>query len=290
MPVSTICKISIINRMKKAAPVIFLLWLVLAGCAGPGTARLVQPGDAVDIRFLCRLQNGDVVAATDKAVGQDNTIPKSSIFLSKVEDGPVSVTAGSPLPKMPGGKERAFEEEIVDRLAGIVVGMKVGETRQVDLTSEDLPERLPDDYIIRLARIRERPKEMRMPIDEYRSRTSKSPEAGQEFVFDPAVPGGVEAVTPEEVVIRFSARPGDIVQTPLGPGTIKESENFYQIVIDARKGALVRTVHLVGRIVSVDEQFITIDYRHPFGGEPLICDLAVEKIAEIQPANRVKGE
>lgn len=288
--VMTIYKISRIARIQKAVPVIFLLWLALAGCAGPGTVRQVQPGDVVNIRFLCRLQTGEVVAATDKTIGQQKALPKSAIFLSRDKDVPVSVTAADTLPKLPVGKERTFEEEIMDRLAGIVVGMKEGESRTVNLTAKELPERGPDNYIIRMARVRERPKEMRMTIGDYRFRTGKSPEIGQAFLFDPAVPGWVEDVTQEDVIIRFLAQSGDIVQTPFGTGLIRDKENAYEIVIDARKGALVRTGAFVGRIASVDEQFITVDYRNPFGGEVLVCDITVEKVVEINPANSGKGE
>ncbi|MBI5237027.1 MAG: hypothetical protein HY887_01200 [Deltaproteobacteria bacterium] len=288
--VMTIYKISMIARMQKAVLIMSMLLLSLAGCAGPGRVRIVQPGDGADIRFLCRLQTGEVVAATDKAVGQQTALPKSAVFLLRAQDGPVSVKAAAFLPEPSGEKEKPFEMEIIDRLAGAVVGMKEGESRTVELTAEELPERGQDDYFLRVARVRERSKEMRMTTGDYRYRTGKPPETGQPFVLDPAVQGRVETVTQEEVVILFSARPGDVVQTPFGPGRIRESEKAYEIEIDARKGDLVRTGPLVGRVAEVDEQFITIDYRHPFGGEKLICDTAVEKVAKIKPMKSGAGE
>ncbi len=283
--------------MRKVVPAMLVSMLAFAGCASPGKiglapgdaadpgkARVVRPGDVADIRFLCRLQSGEVVAATDKAVGQQEDLPKSAVFRLRDKDVPLAVTATASLPKTPGSKEAAFEEEIINRLTGVIVGMKAGETRTVNLAAEELPERGKDDYLIRVARIRVRPKEMRMPIGDYQARTGKPPEVGQPFIIDPAVQGKVEAVTQEEVVIRFSAQPGSVVPTPFGPGRIRETEKNYEIVIGAREGALVRTGPLVGRITDVDEQFITIDYRNPFGGETLICDVAVEKVSEAKPA------
>lgn len=261
------------------------LLLSLAACSSAKSVRpenggIVRPGNAADIRFLCRLQTGEVVVATDSAMGQNGALPKSTVFLPRGKDGSFSVMAGGALPEPPRGKEMAFEDEIINRLAGVIVGMRVGESRTVNLTAEELPERSRDDYVLRVARIRKRPREMRITIDEYHNRTGKSPEVGQPFVFDAAVPGRVEAVTPEEVVIVFSAQPGDVVPTPFGPGHIRTLENNYEIVIDAQKGALVRTGPLVGRIVDVNEQFLIIDYRHPFGGEMLTCDVTVEKTAD----------
>lgn len=303
----TLFRIPISARLRQVAPIMFLLVTALAGCAATGKinagppsdvsdvpkAAVVQAGDLVDLSFLCRLQNGEVVAATDQAVGRRRTdATKSPIFLARDKDGPVSVRASAVTPEeeQPAGKEAAFEDEVVWRLAGSVIGMKEGEGRAVRLTAQESLERRPEDYVIRIARVRVRDKEMRMSIDEYRSRTGVSPEAGQPFIFDPAFPGRVETVTPDGVIIRFSAQQGAEAPTPFGPGHVRETEKAYEIVIDARKGALVRTGPLVGRIVDVDETSITIDYRHPFGYETVVCDVTIDKIAETKPITTGTGE
>lgn len=286
--VITMSEMPPVTMMREAVLVMFLLLPFLTGCAVPKKVMVVQPGGVADIRFLCRLQNGDVVAATDKAIGKQMAFPKSAVFLSRDKDGPVSVGADPTEPA--AGKERSFEEEIVDRLTGAVVGMKEGESRTVKLTAESIPDRRQGDYVIRLARVRDRPKEVRMPVSDYLSRAGKPPEAGESFTFDPAVPGRVEIITQDEVVIRFFAKSGEVVPTPFGPGHIRESENAYKIEIDAQKGDLVRTGHLVGRVSGVDEDTMEIDYRNPFGGETLICDVAVEKVAEMKPMKNGGGE
>ena len=290
----------------RIVPVMFLLLTALTGCAtggkivsaradgvsDPSPARLVRPGDLVDLRFLCRLQTGELVAATDPSAGQRTDVSKSPIYLMRDKDGPVTVAADIPLPltEQPAGKELAFEDKIVNRLAGAITGMKEGERRTVSLTAKEAPERRSEDYVIRISRVRKREKEMRMPPSEYQARTGKSPEMGQPVVFDPAVPGRVETVTPDATVIRFSAQVGAVVPTPFGPGHIRETEKAYEIVIDAQKGALVRTVPLVGRIADVDETSITIDYRHPFGNETLACDVAIDRIADTKPIKSGTGE
>ena len=73
-----------------------------------------------------------------------------------------------------------------------------------------------------------------------------------------------------------------MVQTPFGVGRIREEADAYKIDIDARKGSLIRSGPLVGRITDVDDQFMVIDYRNPFGGETLSCDVTVSKITEIR--------
>lgn len=272
------------------------LWLIffLTGSAAPETVTPLQPGDVADagkikiaqagdyadIRYLCKLPNGEVVAATDR-VAKDQ--PKSAVFSSRDEEGPFSVTVAVPLPELPPGIDMAFEAEITYRLAEAVVGMKEGERRQVKLTAQDILTRSEKSYVARLSRIRKRLKEMEMPLGDYQLRAQRSPEVGQPFAIDPAFPGQVETVTDQKVVIRF-AKPGDVIETPFGRGHIRETEKNYEIEIDARKGTLVRAGNIVGRIADVDDQVITLDFRNPFGGETLICDVTLEKVADAKPA------
>ena len=263
-----------------ASGLIVLSLLFTAECATAENTKVVGPGSMADIHFLCRLRTGEVVAATDTLTGWQAALPKSPIFLLRDKDGPVSVQAAGPVPVEPHGKELSFEAEIIMRLSAAVVGMKEGEKRTVSLTSGDIPERRQEEYGVSIARVRVFPKEKRMSVADYRSLTGKTPEEGQPVIPDPVVSGRVKAVTPDEVTIGFSATPGDITPTPFGPGHIRETDKAYEIVIDARKGALVRTGHLVGRITDVTDQVITIDYRNPFGGETLLCDVSVEKVRD----------
>jgi len=176
----------------------------------------------------------------------------------------------------------SFEDDIVAHLAVQLTGLKEGETRHIELTAQDIPERKKEDYVISLARVRERPKEMKMTIDEYKSRTGVSPETGKPFVIDPVLNGRVESVKDKDVIIRFSAKDGAEVPTPFGVGRIREEADFYKIDIDARKGSLVRSAHLVGRITDVDDKIMIIDYRNPFGGETLSCDVTINKITKAE--------
>jgi FKBP-type peptidyl-prolyl cis-trans isomerase 2 len=277
-------------RMNKVMPLILFILLCFATFAYAAADSIVQAGDVAEVRFVCSLKNGEIAATTDMEVERDSKNPKSSIYLPLRKDGPVSVMASVALPWQETGREKAFEEEIADRLAGIIAGMKEGERRTARLEADDIPGRGEEDYLLRVAQIRKRPKELKMTKDEYQIRTGKSPEEGQVFSMDPAIPGRVAAISEDEVFIIFSALSGDKIKTPFGPGNIRETEDSYEIVIDAVKGTLVRTGPLVGRIVDVDEQVIKIDYRNPFGGETLICDISVERVASLQPGTHEPGE
>jgi len=274
---------------RSAISVTLLVMLLLnSGCATGSAPRqegsaellpraaIIQPGDKADVSFTCWVNNGEVVAATDKE--QLQGAPKSRVFWPAQKDGPVSITAVAFGPMET--KEKSFEEEITARLAGIVSGMREGQDRKVQLTAQELPERDPKNYVISIARVRIRSKEMRMPLGEYEFRANKSPEVGQLFTIDPAFPGHVESITDKEVVIRFKADPGAKIETPFGTGRILEDDYNYKVDINAVKGGLVRSGPFVGRIIGVDENDITVDYRHPFGGETLTCDVKVEKVSK----------
>jgi FKBP-type peptidyl-prolyl cis-trans isomerase 2 len=273
--------ISKADRVRMPMAAIFLLLLVLAGCATSGSVRQTLPGDIADIHFQCMLPGGEIAAATDDTAVKKNQI-KANVYHVRDKIDPVSVVIKNPSEKPIYEKEITFEDDIVTRLAWHLTGLKEGEVRHVELTAEDIPERNKEDYVLRMARIRERPKEIKMTVSEYKSSKGMAPETGQTFILDPAFPGRVESVTGEDVVIRFSAKEGDVVQTPLGSGRIRVEDNAYKIDIDARKGSLVRTGHLVGRITNVDDKFIIIDYRNPFGGETLSCDVTVNRITEAE--------
>jgi FKBP-type peptidyl-prolyl cis-trans isomerase 2 len=273
----------------KSAPSLILSGLMImnAGCATLASSGVLQPGDTADIHFLCRLKTGEVVASSD---GVPENQPKSTIFLQRKETRPLSVAALSPDGQAPDKEEKAFEEEIVDQLARVVVGMKEGEKRYAELTAQDISARNEQNYVARLSKVRIRPKEMKMTVGDYTLRSGKSPEVGQMFTYDAAFPGRVESVNDQDVVIRFYAKPGDIIETPFGPGLIREDENNYLVDIDARQGGLIRTGSMIGRITEVDDKVITIDYRNPFGGEKLFCDVAVEKVRRVEPVTKGKGE
>lgn len=272
----------------KAVPVVLLMSAALCGCVAPGTvrpapsagdARIVRPGDAADISYLCRLGSGEIAAATDNAPEG----PKANIFAPRKDAGPLAITVAPHDAPFTPKQEDPFEVELLNRLSNKVAGMKEGEKRAVQVTAQDVPTRDEQNYIVRLARVRTRAKEMKFTLAEYRNRTRREPEVGQPFAIDPSFPGKVEAVTEQDVTVRFFAKPGDVVQTPFGPGRVREEGPNYKVEIDARKGGLTRVGALIGRIVDVDEQTITIDYRNPFGGETLLCDVTVEKIRDAKP-------
>jgi FKBP-type peptidyl-prolyl cis-trans isomerase 2 len=278
-----------IHRIKFALVMLFFLTLSFFAryTDSPAAEKdAIKPGDKVGIQFTCRFPSGEIAASTSTAVAADSSLRKSRVFMPRSKDDPLEVTAGQSV----GAKAFPvpFLDEIASRISMSIPGMKLGETRTIEIRSE-LPADVPEkERFLQMARIRQRPKEIRMTRDEYKSRTRKDPEVGAEYVLDPAIPGKVASVSENEVLIRFSAQPGSVVETPFGKGTIRENGNQLEIVIDAVKGTPVLTGPIVGRISDVQEKMFTIDYGHPFAGEPLTCEVKTEKVSEAKLSKEEK--
>ena len=246
----------------------------LAAPAGKGA--VVVKGESAEVRVTCRLKNGEVALTTDQAIAGDTSIPKSTIFLPRTAYTPFTLTAGVTPTGLEGVKEKGLEGEVLTRLSQAIVGLPVGEKQTLEMKAEAFPEQQKGAWLMKMARVRSRVKEMHFTPEEYESKTGNKPEVGRKFTFDPALPGRVDTVTDKEVIVRFSGENGKVVSTPLGKGTIVVKPHHYEIVIDAKPGNLIRTEALVGRVIFVDDRDITIDFGHPFGGETLGCDVLVQ--------------
>jgi FKBP-type peptidyl-prolyl cis-trans isomerase 2 len=249
-------------------------------CGDLKAADVIKPGDKVKIDFTCRLGNGEIAATTDKKISADTNIRKSSVFQPRQDDEALVITAGQDEAVYGKTGERPFEGEIVAEMGTAVVGMTPGETKNLNIKRDPRNPQGNEPMFLDMARVRTRPKEMKMTADEYQSRTGKAPEVGQEYTMDPAVPGKVSSISGGEVVVRFKAVSGTRVKTPLGQGEIRDGEKQYEIVIDAKKGDLVRSGGMIGRIVQVTDRMITIDYSHPFGYEALKCEVRAQSIEQ----------
>jgi FKBP-type peptidyl-prolyl cis-trans isomerase 2 len=267
------------NWLYRVFPAIITAILILSSpVLSRSEGQSVKAGDEAAVHFTCRLKNGEIAASSYQSVTDDLSLRKSALLLRRTVNTPLAITAGKPY-RTPGpGEERSMEGEILAQLSGVIVGMRTGEKQTREIRAERRPEQKKDEYFLKMALVRERAKEMRFTPEGYKSRTTRTPEVGQSFIMDPAVPGTVASVTEKEVVVRFSAKDGSRVATPFGEGIVKELPDRYEITIGAHPGALVRSGGLAGRIVSVDDRFISIDYGHPFGGEPLSCDILVESV------------
>ncbi|WP_246561728.1 hypothetical protein [Geobacter grbiciae] len=243
---------------------------------------MIKAGDPVQVTYTCFDGTGALAATNVREAAESGGVKKGALFVAPREFSPLQLTAGT----RPESKDKGFDDELAAGLAGAVVGKGVDETVSVELVGGPLEGLSGGDRYLKMATVRKRAKELRLGREEYLTRTGREPEKGRRFVLDPALPGVVEEVSDKEVVIRFPLPEGGVVQTPFGPGTVRDGGDQWEIVIDAAVGRIVRSGPLAGRISDVNERFFTIDYGYPFGGESLRCDVKAEKAEKVEQAGK----
>ena len=281
------------KRLIKLTTSIFALCglsLIAAGCAAISPAgdlaqspadlktQIVEPGDVADIQYICRINNGDIIAGAGPVPADAK---KSGIYLEPGDSSASPLEAVKPdEPLAPRVRPAGLENEIRERLARKIAGMKEGESRVIELTADMIP--APDEKsgFSRLAATRKRPKEIRVPREQFKNRHGRDARVGEVLPLDPAFTARVESVTEQEVVTRVVPVPGKEVKTPFGIARVREEAEAFYVDTDAKEGTLVRLGPLTGRIVSVTDKMITIDNRHPFGYETLTCDVTITGVTK----------
>ena len=262
-------------KQVKIVSIAALVCVPLGACS---TSRsVVGSGDTVSVSFSCRLPNGEL-AVTTRSEADVAGERKSPLYLQRIGPETLEITAAE-VPRRNGIEGiKDFELVVLDLLAPKTAGMPVGEKRTLVLDApryEGLPK---NEESASIPRSRHYKKIITMTPGEYAAVAGHSAEIGQTYFVDPVIPGTVSEVTDKEVVIRTSAKVGDIVSTPFGTGKIQENETEYFFDIEAVKGTLVRSDTMVGRVVNGSDKTIDLDYGHPFGGESLLCDVSVTSI------------
>jgi FKBP-type peptidyl-prolyl cis-trans isomerase 2 len=78
-----------------------------------------------------------------------------------------------------------------------------------------------------------------------------------------------------------------VVQTPLGPGKVKDVGSQYDILIEAKPGDLKRMGPLLGRVTFADDRDMELDFSKKFGGEEFHCEVTaaiVKPVGDQAPA------
>src|SRR5208283_642996 len=112
-----------------------------------------------------------------------------------------------------------FEAQVLNELLATVVGRSPGEYKNVDLRLKPVSASNPREHDLHMALVRQREKEMRIPLSVYNERFDEAPQVGEELMVDPDIPGKIESVTDSEVIVKLQAQPGTVAELPFGKGT-----------------------------------------------------------------------
>lgn len=273
--------------MFKYCIVLNLCLLFLMGCASlgiNGNQGTIRPGDTVNVRVTCRLEDGKTVYSSHPDTIQDGI--KSHVFSPPIKPGPQEVVAGKEHKYLHYGKLRKFEPQVLTCVAEQIIGMKVHETKQMTLT-RNLPIDLTyEDRYLKLTRTRTGARVATVGVTPFREQTGKEPVPGLKTEMKGTLGTlliKVVSVEKDKVSIELDFENGDRFNTPFGEGVLSKDGDMYTYKIDSQVGFLVRSPPILGRISKVEEDAFEIDYGHPFGFQTLSCDV---EILEINPEKK----
>lgn len=270
---------------------LFAAGLGVSGCWSKAPQHVIVAGDRVRVEYTCTLPNGDLVATTDQRVANDDSIRKSALYVAGETQGRPVLRAGS-VGSASGAKEQQEMRSVLHaRLSEALVGMKIGETREVALSAEVPPGLKDSERFLQMARTRKRAKEKTMTREFFlRFSQGKEPELGQQVVLEPGFLGTVSSLDDTNVTLRVTPESGGEIVTDFGRGRVQDKGDHYEIELDVSTGTLVRVASLVGRVTEVGEDTFTLDFGHPFGGEILQCRVHAAALeapeAEAKDGNR----
>jgi FKBP-type peptidyl-prolyl cis-trans isomerase 2 len=258
-----------------------LLAVFFFGVAMGRAEDAVAVGDRVRVDVTLRLADGGLLLTTRPETAAAPGNVRAPVYMTLQQPGPMMLVAGPVLeePRMP--IDKGFSAELMAQLGRAVVGLKVGETRNVILKSAVMAE-LPDgERFLRLARVQKRERRAKMQKAQFVEAYKQEPVKGARFAYQTPVEAVIQSVEGDRVEVSLISPDGAPIATDWGPGTIRDKgDQGYEVVLAVKPGMLVRTGHLLGRIVAVDESRFTIDYGDLFGGEALRCELIVVEILQ----------
>jgi FKBP-type peptidyl-prolyl cis-trans isomerase 2 len=266
------------------ASIIFLLFILVTftGCRTAGKVRTIAPGDIALVDFTCRNKVGRIVMTTDAALAEDENKAKADIFLPLKGYGPVPMTAGSGKRGPDYGKLKTLENEILESLSLVIVGMNEGSGKIFEIASETMPGLTEEERFIRLSRIRRQPKLIKVHPVTFEKTHGKEPVPGDTITSKEIEETSMTVLSlkEEEVQLGIYMKDGMKMDLPLGEGTVYDMGDHYETIIDIHEGQLIRSGAIVGRVIDVEGEMFTIDYGHPFGNETLYCDVVCNDISD----------
>jgi len=255
--------------------------LAVFAVTAPALAGQVRTGDKVVVDITCRLPDGKVVLTTEVAVANDSDIAKAGVFFRLKKYEPLELFAGSGY----GGPSWEYlfplRSEVGAKISKKITGMKTGETRTVRISTRRLQGLEHDQGYVKLARKVVELKARRMPLDGIKKRLGRMPKQGETVNLNDRLTATVESIDIENnvVTVRLHIQDGTVIETKFGNATLSnKNDEYYMRHFNPEVGQLVQVGPFLAQISEVNEKTFILDYRFPFGGRELTCDVCIKSI------------
>ena len=248
---------------------------------GPALADQVKKGDKVMVDVTCRLPDGKVVLTTQETVANNPEIAKDGVFFHLKKYEPLELFAGSGY----GGPSWEYlvplQSEVGAKISKKITGMKTGETRTVRISTRRLQGLEHDQGYVKLARKVVEPKVRKMSLEDVKKQFGRIPKQGETAQINDSLSATVESMDKEKnvVTVRLHIQDGAIIKTKFGNATLSiKNDEYYMRHFHPEVGHLVGVGPFLAQISEVNEKTFILDYRYPFGGRELTCDICVKSI------------
>ncbi|MDY6905460.1 MAG: thioredoxin family protein [Thermodesulfobacteriota bacterium] len=267
-----------------------LSMLVLPACTDlpvkPGNR--ISSGDAVEVHYTCKLDDGQMVATTEQAAGEALSEAELEMLFFRDQKHPyipVEMVAGEIAERItlqdaaPGTEDipslqlKGFHEVMDEQLPLMLVGKPEGRWFKITLTAEAQNEVPQSERTVKLVRAIRAPKTMKVARDQFQQRTGSpaEPVLGGGVGMYRGVAGEIVELTDDTVTIDFFPASEEPVKTMFGTRKVEDKGDHWLVYTDVEEGSLIKTGPHLGQVSDIEGGQFTIDYAHPFGGGDLHC-------------------
>jgi FKBP-type peptidyl-prolyl cis-trans isomerase 2 len=241
--------------------VILILLILFAGCGSVG--EIVEIGDTVSVNYVGTLDDGKVFDTSIREVAENPVVTKTDAFSEKSVYTPFKFEAGA--------------GEVIPGFDAAVIGMKMGEEKDIDIPpeqgygnwSEELTETRPRIFVVDAV--------------ETVTKNDLSEATGlTEFVVGETVPwrewrAEIVAITPDSVILKSQVTVTTI-NTEIGTIEIEVDTGTITQTFTPIEGATIQTQRGFGRLSTINETDFRVDYNPPLAGKTLNFKITLESI------------
>lgn len=236
----------------------------------PAPGAAAQSGDLVTVHYTAALEDGAIFSTTRESAAKDPALKRVPWFQEPSRYAAEEIVAG--------------RQELLPGVGQAVIGMKSGEKKQLKLAPEQAFG-LPDPQkLVSLPCVRELPRIVRLPADEYLKQFATLPVLNKEIELVPYFKGKVTEVTEHDVQVEFLAKDGDRFQDSYGTVAIGVQGDRITTTLTPVLGAQFPVLDGEGIISATDGATFTVDGNHPLAGKTVLLDLEVASVIQASAA------
>ncbi len=165
-----------------------------------------------------------------------------------------------------------------------VLGMKIGETKTIEVSSSDGYGEPDTKKIVKIPRYRRMPRQKRIALETFKRSVKEGPIEGKRYALR-GVPWPVKALKVEEgeILLDFAPEKEGRIPGTIGYTLVTYDEKSIKttLVTEARVGEKLTTNDgQNATVVAIDDKNITLDFNHPLAGRRVTFDFTLAELTK----------